>query len=436
MRAGDDLSEALKLQQHGQGRFVISTEKSIAGLFRFRLRESVLGDEVLAVELPIRFVADAPMHSELSAGRRDTRTDVEFSSSVTVSAVPRLSNISPRALSEQPMPTRADRFDDLLEAVYALGRSGWSEGALVASVGDMCPGPSPWDVLRALEEAGWLERRLSQIWRATYWMLLPPVLVPLASSDISATLLEGAAPTAIRTRFTRATCALGGWVEVRQGLGPFTPNCLVAHGPRTDELAKELGWAVVDRPSGVNGVAPDCWPDERATTAGFSPHRVWDWHAAGFRGVIKAHGVVDLSWWRRESGDRHDLYTVTGSGAGFTTTNRTVAILEAHRRAGMPLFRRQGESWLRTAEQGYMPLPIAVRLRREEQLASGPVFVDGRWTYAYGEGAVRAAGHILGWSLFCDPDGRLATERIRRGAAAIGLFRHRGDGWSRVQANF
>lgn len=435
VRAGDDRSEVLTLHQHSQGRFVISTEKSIAGLFRFRLRESVVGDEVLAVELPVRFVADAPIHSELSVARRDTRTDVEFSSSLTISAVPRLSSTSTTALSEQTICHQTDRFDDLLEAIYALGRSGWTEGALVASVVDMCPGPQPWDVLRALEEAGWLERRLSQAWRATYWMLLPPVLVPLESSDVSATLLEGASPTAIRARFTRVTCALGGRVEVRRGLGPFSPHTLVAHGPGTDQLAKELGWGVVDRPSGVEGVAPDCWPDGRAATAGFSLHKVWDWRVAGFRKAIDAHGIVGLSWWRREGGDRHDLYAVTGSGAAFTTTSRTIAILEAHRRAGMPLFRRQDGSWLRTAEQGYLPLPIAVQLRREEQLASGPVFVDGRWTYAYGEGAIRVAGRILGWNLFCDPDGSLTTERLRRGAAAIGLLRHRGDGWSRVRAN-
>ncbi|MEQ6475570.1 hypothetical protein [Comamonas sp. wu1-DMT] len=435
VRPGAEQSESPMLQQEGPGRFVISTEKTIEGLFRFRLRESVVGDEILAVELPVRFVADAPTHSELSIGRRDTRTEVEFVSPVLASAIPRPFVISSAALAEQANTPHSDRFDDLLEAIYALGRSGWAEGALVESINDMCPGPPPWDVLRALEEAGWLERRLSETWRATYWMLLPPILVPLESNDVSATLLEGAAPAEIRARFTRATCAMGGRVEVRQGFGPFSPHSLVAHGPRTDELAKELGWAVMDRSSSVEGIAPDCWPNGQAATTGFSRHKVWNWQVAGFRGVIDARGVVDLSWWRREDGDRHDLYAVTGAGAEFTTTSRTAAILEAHRRAGMPLFRHLGSSWLRIAEQGYMPLPIAVRLRREEQLASGPVFVDGRWTYAYGEGAGRVAGRIMGWSLFCDPNQILATDRPRREAAAIGLSRHRSDGWSRVRAN-
>jgi hypothetical protein len=79
-----------------------------------------------------------------------------------------------------------------------------------------------------------------------------------------------------------------------------------------------------------------------------------------------------------------DLYRVTGAPSSFVTTSRTVAIIEAHRRARRPLFRWNGGELQRIGRSGHLPLPIARTLRRLSFVASGPREVEvGTWCYGY-----------------------------------------------------
>ncbi|MDM0109832.1 hypothetical protein QTH97_33290 [Variovorax sp. J22R24] len=443
LRAGNDQAKlTLFLKDEGAGRFSMSAADTVEGLYRLRLRESVADDETVAIELPLRFVADAALHADLPASPRHSRTEAEWvltthdtlddSKTTTIATI---ATIAALEVADEQSAELASGFDDLLETIYALGRSGWSERELVEVVRELCPGPSPWDVLRALQEAGWLERRLSESWRAVYWRLLPPSLVTLSMAGGGATALEGSAPAAIRSRFTRAARALGGEVERRTGCGPLSPLSIVVRGPSTRELAKELGWAEAAPVAGSVASAPACWPTSPLSTAGYRAHRTWSWRAGGFRESGRPMPDVLLTWWRREEGDRHDLYEVKEEGYRFVTSSRTVAIVEAHRRAALPLFTRHEGRWLRTAEEGHLPLPLAMKLRRDRQCASGPMLIEGRWRYAYAEGAMQHAVAALGRRLFHDPDKPESTGRPAHSAASIGLSRHRADGWSRVRAN-
>jgi hypothetical protein len=75
---------------------------------------------------------------------------------------------------------------------------------------------------------------------------------------------------------------------------------------------------------------------------------------------------------------------VTGGGEPLTTTSRTAAILEAHRRSGRPLFRWSQGQLVRASRGGHLPLPVARALRLRAPVGSGPVpLKEGGWSYAY-----------------------------------------------------
>src|SRR2546423_10156932 len=81
--------------------------------------------------------------------------------------------------------SRDARFDDLLEGLYARGTSGWSEFELIATLeGVLGPGaPSSWDVLRSLEESGWLRPVYAITWGVRRWWLTWPHLLSIGAAD-------------------------------------------------------------------------------------------------------------------------------------------------------------------------------------------------------------------------------------------------------------
>ena len=424
-----DRGTAVEAVETGPGRLKLSASAAVDGLYRLRLSETSGDGETVGVESLIRFVADAPIHSRLLPPPRGMLpSDAECGVSAQHA---RQSTASQCPSLEGQVAWQA--FDDLLEAVYARGRHGWKEVDLVGLIRELCPGPSPWDVLRGLQEAGWLERRISESWRAVGWFLLPSVVVPLADG-LSA--LEGSAPVAVRKRFAAVAEDLSAETSCRPGVGPCSVPSLLSRGVDPGVLADRLGWQLASPARDVPLKAPSCWTTPRLSLAGLVPFRTWSWEAAAFRETKPDDGGIFLAWHRRLEGDRHDVYAVGRYDLAFLTSSRVVAIAEAHRRAGVPLFGRVEDRWVRRATEGHLPLPLARGLHRTAQCAAGPAYVDGRWTYAYAREGSRPATEVLGLSLFAgDPEAGPAAGKARS-PRSIGLARHRVDGWSRFIGSF
>ncbi|SEE27345.1 hypothetical protein SAMN05444161_5296 [Rhizobiales bacterium GAS191] len=340
-------------------------------------------DKVLVLE------ADAPERwewPEVPTGKFALDADLAFANGRPESL--RTLAVGPGARLNDPEP-----LAHLLEAVYAGAPSlGWAESKLVPLLEPHLPRPHfVWDVLRALAEAGWLEPYASVGWRARYWRLRQPTLLPLSPRTA---LVEGAVAAAAEHRLAEAVSRHGGRLTRQLGLSEWAPSVLLIEIPSIADLADVLSWPVLTPHEPEFAAAPRCWPEEPRTTRGRELAGVWSFELGLFltpEANHKAPSEVVLQRWVRERKDDRDLYRVVSEEEDFITSSRTVAVLEAHRRRGTALFRWSGGRLERVSRNGHLPLLVARSLRRRSLLGSGPAELgEGVGGYLYAADA-RAA---------------------------------------------
>jgi hypothetical protein len=433
IRSGFEGAEPPELVQLDKiGKVVFRTSRPLDGLYRLRLEERAADGDTLAVERPIRFTADAPEHRDLATPNKRWRIEPECSDGTwtMVSAI-----APPPIMQARTLPIE-EKFDDLLEVIYALGRTGWSERELVAAITELVPGPSPWDILRSLQESLWLERRVEVTWRATSWWLLAPQLLPLSAESGPLVVLQGSASATVRERFERTAKALGGTVERRPGVGNLGPLTMVARELSVDRLASELGWNVASPLVVSPTPAPACWPDTRRAIDGFPIYRMWNWETGRFDPQGSREGArVRLSWLRREEGDRADVFQVRSSAGDLVGTSRVVALAEGFRRAGAPMFELAEREILRLPEEGHLPLHLARLAQLRSLRAAGPAFDGRRWRYVYSADplALKHVRACLGYR-FVVSDDMTASHRptARTDSSVLGRARHRAGLFGRT----
>lgn len=363
----------------------IRAKEALDGGYRLRLQEQVPGGTALAIEQRVRFVANAPEHIDLGHPGLAWQDDSEFDDRVgwTEFGAHRGKGIMvSRASDESPH----QGFDDFLELVYASGRRGWGERELIEAISTLLPGPSPWDVLRALIEAGWLRKTTSIAWRASRLWLVRPHLMQLSPEDDGPLVLAGAAPAVVRQRFISTATTLGGEVAVRGASGGMMPSIVVAHGASGAELARELGWPIERALFAQPVAAPGCWPQFDSDVGRHRLYREWDWMLGRFVDPSGSTNEkpVRLTWWRRPEGDRADLYMVAGRTPNtLTTLSRTVALAEAFRQFRQPMFSVEEDVMIRSSREGYLPMHLAKSLGIMTLRHGGPMRIGHVWTYSY-----------------------------------------------------
>lgn len=319
-----------------------------------------------------------------------------------------------------------DAHDDFVEAIYGATESGRRDAPLAELARRVFgrDGPSPWDLLRALEEGNWLRSTRAHTWRARRWWLLPPTLRPVGRD---ATALIGSAPRVLRRQFAQAAAGMGGTVREWPRSDVLGPRRPIAVGVSANELSMHLHWPVENFSQRTFLPAPRCWPENRADPEAHESAFRWDWERGLFQSSPHCHEVcVALERHSRDRGDRADLFTVatTGSEGVFDTrtiVDRCVAVTEAYRRARRAFLKRTGGLLLRVPRDGHLPLALAMRVNGHFR-ASGPVHIDGDWRYAYpdSDDGRRAATHVYGVAFVDDPlrnasrDATFATALIRR----------------------
>ncbi len=347
----------------GAGLWELRSDAPVSGSWRVLASENE-PDEGATAELLLRFDGDAVEHASLESPDRsptllEAPRDALFSSVGALVA-------RPAVISAELM--RDSRPADLLEAVYAKGRAGWSEADLIALILRVFPrpdSPSAFDVLHLMHGAGWIEPRLLVRWKGRRWFLRVPRIVVVRAGSETFAVLDGATPEVIVERFSATARAAGGEVQERTPCGAWGFRMIVARVNDPAAIASDLGFECVDA-AALNGhPAPSCWPAETRSLTNRELASTWCWSAGAFRRHAEpGPRGVELRRYIRVRGDDRDVFAVIHPDRSCAVYgSRTAAIIEAHRLAGQSLFHFDGRSLVRCAQDGALPAPVVDYLR-------------------------------------------------------------------------
>jgi hypothetical protein len=347
----------------------------LSGTWRLSVVES---DVSAPSELRVSFIDRAIVHHSLArpdVGNWVRDTEQRFTTEAILKPAGRPTDTHGQA---------SEVISDLLEAVYAGGRGGWSEMDLLPLLSKIggAQGPRHWDLLRSLRDAGWLEAWVAKGWRARRWYLSPAKL----SAVSSAVALLGSASDILRDRFCNVATRLGGKVEIDTNGGFWCIPTPIAHFIDADELSQALGVEIVNASYWEFERAPKCWGSETYNIERRELASRWSWSEGGFRvGASGSTSRTRIERWIRSRGDANDLFRVVDSQSREAIfASRTSAILEAYRLSGAPLFERKGDRLIALTTDGRLPDGAAARIRMRHLSSPGPVEVtQGKFEYSY-----------------------------------------------------
>ncbi len=251
--------------------------------------------------------------------------------------------------------------DDLVEAVYAGGRSGWDESELIATIQDAFGKQvDPWSMLRVLADAAVIQPRLRSQWKGRVWTLRPPVLRRVGSIALA----EGAICEKMAQEFRQA-CVASNVAAFRQsGVQILAPAVVGCDGHGAARVAERLGWSLVSDATHPEGRL--AFKQSSLTLIGRRPASRWDWAARRFiADEREGTGEVTLTRWAQPSGRDHDVYTVESKRdrAHHHLLSRTAAVLLAHSLARIPLFAAEDGFLVGLTAEAHLPDKLAAYLR-------------------------------------------------------------------------
>lgn len=291
-------------------------------------------------------------------------------------------------LSWEPMDPR---MDNLIEALYAAGSSGWDESELIQLVSRARIDAPPWTLMRVLHDSSLIEPRLRSGWKGRVWTLRTPQILCMRHGDRELAVVEGSICKRLIDDFRTAVESLGGTLFRRNGVGPWSPpiyGAMVASGA---VVAARLHWQAIGKafaPSGVLDL-------EQTQHLGelHSPASRWDWNLGRFSRDWTPSGAVKLTRLAHGGGRDHDLYKVECRGRSMHFFSRTSAIVAAHSMMKIPLFDARGDQLVRLAGDGGLPDALAELLRRRHLRSPG--LIDGAYVYPVGRDDVAWLRRLL-----------------------------------------
>ncbi|HEV2159468.1 hypothetical protein [Bradyrhizobium sp.] len=357
---GDNHASALGCKEIEPNLYAIRSRGPVAGVFELRSSAST--------GARLHFVADAFVHD----GQRPANlVDApEWNDTVRM--------LSRTAEPPQGWDTVPEALDDLLEAIYAGGRRGWSEADLIPLLERVLPGEiSPWDFLRSLQDATVLTPLLRARHRGRTWILGHVALVPLRSRAQDLILVDGSVPALQRRDFEQAVKALGGRTFRRMAL-PWSIPLTGATGVAIEKLQERLGW-LTKSPTMPGRRAAAFDDDKQRRLEAYRREYVWSWDAGRFT-FDGSPSRVCLTRWVHLGERDHDVYVVSGAGPERMFVSRCGAIAEAHMQAGRAMYRFEADRLVRIGRDGYLPDRIAHWLRYEN-LANPQLLPSGGYGY-------------------------------------------------------
>lgn len=276
---------------------------------------------------------------------------------------------------------RTPRLLDALEAIYARAGGVSSEREILALLKPVLPKElNPWDLLRSLEEAGWLEQDVNTRWRGRRWRALPPQLVK-TSGEIA--IIEGATGQ-VELELIEAEAKRLGIDYFFNAEYPWSVPVIGVSGENLDLLAEVLNWPIIQARQPLVPPAPHCWFTDSRTPQGRQRISIWNPQTGNFEKQASAADSQQIQLVRYIRDDSQDLFCITSQGQPiFSTLQRLVALLEFARQTQHPLFVKQDDKLVRQAQWGYLPLCLAKWLRRSTARQTGPMPFGNHFTYVY-----------------------------------------------------
>ncbi|CAA2140054.1 hypothetical protein [Methylobacterium bullatum] len=287
---------------------------------------------------------------------------------------------------EGDAPETSQALLDLLEALYAGGRRGWSEQDMVRMVKSCLPIKfAGWDALQMLTDSGWMEPWVSRSWKARKWYLIPPYLVEYRREG--AVLLDGAVPQRMRRRFASVATSMGAVVETRSTPGSWAIPSLIAYVPDAAAFASRMNLtlkpALTQVPASNTKLhfKPTLFTDEKRSVGS-----TWNWDRKSFIKIGQSSfNGVKLERLETAKPSASDIYRISiDEKVKYLLDGRSASILMAHRLSGVPQyeFKSIDKSIKRLSASGALPFQIARFLRLRNGCGPSLIFGLGNtWTY-------------------------------------------------------
>lgn len=337
------------------------------------------------------------------------------------------------------------RIGDLIEAVYAQGRSGLSEQTLARLSRDaLGGGHNPWAVMRVLRDATILQPRLRSGWKGRIWTLRPPCI--RIGDGISS--LEGAICERLARDFRAVALAEGARPFRRRGSGDLAPPLLGAVGGDMEAVAARLGWSVAPIEA-VGRIGPRrAFAETPLKVLGRQVAREWDWERSRFVVPLQTgREGVKLRLWVQPGGNDHDVLTVDAPGQEQRRfVSRPAAIAMAHCFARVPMFGTSRGALVGLFPDAAIPDAIAARLRLRHM--TNPGLQEGVAVYPADDRDLSLMATLMPGCVAPQDEDHVpalesvASARHSRGTmrlgwvngrlAAVAVHKSRGDGVDRV----
>lgn len=374
--SADALDAVLGREPGAQGELSIARDRDAPGIHLLRSELPVGGTFLISSPVAgwsrrVTFASQAVPHEDLSGANADLSVLDDWSALEEESGV----------VACAPPPAWAETdpaVGDLLEAVYAGGRSGWEEFDLVElirrGVGDRV---RPWTMLRCLQDAGIVRPRLRRQWRGRVWTLEP---VGLLDGGRGIVVLAGAHCERIQEAFRLAASGLGAAVFRNPGLSPFSPAVVGCAGVPADALSERLGWPVLATVP-IPARTPLALSTTRRRTEGYRVGSHWDWEQGRFvfgPTPPDATGTLVERYVHNAARD-HDIFVARTDDRTSYHLSRSAAVVAGHVMAGRPLFEPREGVLAVAGHDGLLPDAFVREMRLRHLANPGPV--DGAYLY-------------------------------------------------------
>ncbi len=280
---------------------------------------------------------------------------------------------------------------DVLEAIYASGRSGWEEAELIAILRSADDHINPWFLLRAIADAGVAKPHLRVGWKGRVWTLNEPTIIQARYGEKEIAIVEGALCNQLLDDFKLAVRGYGGTAFRRLGVTDWAVPIIGAVNVPARALAERLGWRYA---SEIESPAADALETNHQALH-YTVAANWCWHSRRFISRQAHHSSIRLTRLVHNGGRDHDIYKIESKGRSFHYLSRTTAIALAHSISQVPLFEWHANEEILSlkASDGGLPDAIAMELRRLMLRNGGPG--DASYYYPANEQTIHQLNHRL-----------------------------------------